>query len=219
MALAIFESESKLNDGSFILAGSPFRIVGPETLNDIESCSSGWKSYQCYYQIRLFRLPDRSWHGWTYPVRYARSECWLRLRGPQHPSRSTGGIVWVWRCGARLDALVPGRQKAIHQIQWVNILNNSCPVRRSSGFRSRPIVLHPVYSGCFPYCRGTGFLHPRVCRWLTTLRSLSCLWYSPAFRSSRSLHRGHGPMDVQQPPQVKCIENRVHLAGLDSPPG
>ena len=26
-------------------------------------------------------------------------------------------------------------------------------------------------------------------------------------------------MDVQQPPQVKCFENGVHLAGLDSPPG
>ena len=34
-----------------------------------------------------------------------------------------------------------------------------------------------------------------------------------------SLHRGHGPMDVQQPPQVECFENGGHLAGLDSPPG
>ena len=34
---------------------------------------------------------------------------------------------------------------------------------------------------------------------------------------SRSLHRGHGPMDVQQPPQVEYLENGVHLAGLDAP--
>ena len=47
--------------------------------------------------------------------------------------------------------------KAIHQIQWVNILNNSCPVRCSSGFHSRPIVVHPAYSGCFSYCWGAGF--------------------------------------------------------------
>ena len=170
------------------------------------------------------RRLDHSWHGWTYSAWYARSECCLQLRGPQHPSRSTGGIVWVWRGDARLDALVPGLQKAIHQIQWVSILNNNCPVRRSSGFRSRPLVLYPVYSGCFPYFWGAGFSHPRVCKFMTYNSTITVLPViqpsSPSLRPSRSLHRGHGPMDVQQPPQVECFENGVHqLTRAFIPPG
>ena len=33
--LSSFRNESKLNDGSFILAGRSFQIVGPQTLNDL----------------------------------------------------------------------------------------------------------------------------------------------------------------------------------------
>ena len=33
--LSSFRNESKLNDGSFILAGRTFQIVGPQTLNDL----------------------------------------------------------------------------------------------------------------------------------------------------------------------------------------
>ena len=33
--LRSFRNESKLNDGSFILAGRSFQIVGPQTLNDL----------------------------------------------------------------------------------------------------------------------------------------------------------------------------------------
>ena len=33
--LSNFRNESKLKDGSFILAGSLFQIVGPQTLNDL----------------------------------------------------------------------------------------------------------------------------------------------------------------------------------------
>ena len=33
--LSNFRKESKLKDGSFILAGSSFQIVGPQTLNDL----------------------------------------------------------------------------------------------------------------------------------------------------------------------------------------
>ena len=33
--LSSFQNESKLNDGSFILAGRSFQIVGPQTLNDL----------------------------------------------------------------------------------------------------------------------------------------------------------------------------------------
>ena len=33
--LSIFRNESKLTDGSFILAGRSFQIVGPQTLNDL----------------------------------------------------------------------------------------------------------------------------------------------------------------------------------------
>ena len=35
--LSNFRNESKLKDGSFILAGSSFQIVGPQILNDLMS--------------------------------------------------------------------------------------------------------------------------------------------------------------------------------------
>ena len=42
--LSSFRNESKLNDGSFILAGRSFQIVGPQTLNDLGhlSLNTSW---------------------------------------------------------------------------------------------------------------------------------------------------------------------------------
>ena len=143
--------------------------------------------------------------------------------GRLRKSRSTSGFTGArgyWWLGLMdfLDFFIPYVFEVKESI-FRFFTEQPCLIDLDNPCRSWPIVLHPVYSGCFPYCWGAGFSHPRVCRWLTTLWSLSCPWYSPALRSSRSLHRGHGPMDVQQPPQVECFENGVHLAGLDSPPG
>ena len=126
-----------------------------------------------------------------------------------------GGAVLDW-----MRSYLVGRRQ---YIRYNGLTSSTTGVQfsvpQASGFRSQPIVLHIVYIWCFPYCRGAGVFHPRVCRRLTTLRSLSRLWYSPALHSARSLHRGHGPMDVQQSPQVKCFEDGNHLAGHDAPPG
>ena len=47
--LSSFRNESKLNDGSFILAGRSFQIAGPQTLNDL-----GPKANRLYFSTDKF---------------------------------------------------------------------------------------------------------------------------------------------------------------------
>ena len=99
------------------------------------------------------------------------------------------------------------------------ILSNSDPVRRSSGFRTWPIVFRSLCCICVSNCWGAGVPRPWICRWSADLWSLPCQWHAPAHQSTYSLHRDRGPLYVKQPLEDESIENRIHLAGFDTSSG
>ena len=157
------------------------------------------------------RLAHPAWYAWP--------QCRLRLCGSRHPPWPTRDIVRILRSGTRLDAIVPRRKEAVCEIQWVYLLSNRDAVRRSSGFRTWPIVFRSLHCRCVSNCWGAGVLRPWICRWSADLWSLPCQWHAPAHQSTYSLHRDRGPLDVKQPPEAESIEDRIHLAGFDTSSG
>ena len=133
--------------------------------------------------------------------------------------RSAWEIVRFLRDGNRMDSVLPHWQEAIRSIQWIDVNRNTHALRGASRFRARSTAFRSLHRRCFPHCWGAWFLHPRVCGRFTDLRSLFRPWYSSAQWSTRPLHRLYGPVDVEESPEIECVEDRVHLVGFTTSSG